>query len=126
MLEVVALFGLLMFYAALMWLPLVALRAVINRGPAQVWSIASILTFGLAFMGYTRAISTGNMVEGVAWSISWAMPVVLALYARSAPDAEFRRLDLWVGVAVVLTFILIVPLMPPLLRGAAQLIWGGP
>ena len=124
MADVVALMGLFLFYAGFLWLPLVLLRAVRNRGHAQTWSIAAILTFGMAFMGYTRAIASGNVAEAFAWSISWAMPVVLALYARSAPDAELRRADLWIGVAAILTFIIVVPAMPPLLQGAAALIWG--
>jgi hypothetical protein len=75
-------------------------------------------------MGYTRAISTGNVAEAFAWSVSWAMPVALALYARRAPDAEFRRLDLWLGIVAVATFIMVVPVMPGALHGAAALIWG--
>lgn len=124
MADIVALSGLFLFYASCLWLPLVLLRAVRNRGHAQTWSVATILTFGMAFMGYTRAIGSGNLAEAFAWSVAWAMPVALALYARSAPDAELRRADLWVGVAAILTFIVVVPLMPPLLRGAAALIWG--
>jgi hypothetical protein len=124
MAEVVALLGLFLLYASCLWLPLVLLRAVRNRGHAQTWSIAAALTFGMAFMGYTRAMSTGNVAEAFAWSISWAMPVALALYARAAPDAEVRRADLWIGVVAAGTFILVVPLMPPLLRAAAMLIWG--
>jgi hypothetical protein len=65
---------------------------------AQVWSIAAILTFGMCFMGYTRAISTGNVAEAFAWSISWAMPLGAGALRPRAPDAEFRRLDLWLGV----------------------------
>jgi hypothetical protein len=124
MADVVALLGLLMFYAGCLWLPVVLLRAILNRGHAQTWSIASLLTFGLCFMGYTRAISTGNVAEAFAWSVSWAMPVALALYARRAPDAEFRRLDLWLGIVAVATFIMVVPVMPGALHGAAALIWG--
>lgn len=125
MADLVALLGLFLFYASLLWLPLALLRAVANRGHAQSWSIAAILTFGLAFMGYTRAMATGTAAEAFAWSVSWAMPVGLALYARSAPDAEARRADLWVGVAVVLTFILVLPLLPPALRAASAMIWQG-
>ena len=124
MADLVALLGLVLFYAACIWLPIVILRAVLNRGHAQSWSIAALLTFGLCFMGYTRAIATGNVAEAFAWSISWAMPVGLALYARMAPDAEFRRLDLWLGVMAGLSFLLVAPLLPPFLRGAAALIWG--
>jgi hypothetical protein len=124
MANVVAFLGLFLFWASCLWLPLTLLRAVLNRGHAQSWSIAAILTFGMAFMGYTRAMSTGNVAEAFAWSISWAMPVGLALYARRAADAEFRRADVWVGVMVVLTFILVLPILPPFLHWAARLIWG--
>jgi hypothetical protein len=124
MAEVVALLGLFLFYASCLWLPLVLLRAVVNRGHAQTWSIAAILTFGLCFMGYTRAISTGNVAEAFAWSVAWAMPLGLALYARRAEDAEMRRFDLWLGIGALLTFLAIVPLLPAMLRGAAALIWG--
>jgi hypothetical protein len=124
MADIVALLGLFLFYAACLWLPLVAIRALMNRGHAQTWSIAALLTFGLCLMGYTRAISSGNMAEAFAWSVSWAMPVGLALYARSAADAELRRLDLWLGVAAGLTFLMVAPVLPPLLRGLAGLIWG--
>jgi hypothetical protein len=124
MAEVVALLGLFLFYASCLWLPLVILRAVVNRGHAQTWSIAAILTFGLCVMGYTRAMSTGNVAEAFAWSVAWAMPVGLALFAGRAPDAAVRRLDLWLGVAAVLTFLMIVPVLPGTLRGLATLIWG--
>ena len=124
MADLVALLGLVLFYAACLWLPVVALRAVVNRGHAQTWSIASLLTFGLSFMGYTRAMSTGNVAEAFAWSVSWAMPLGLALYARMAPDATFRKLDLWLGVAAILSFLPAAPLLPAVLRGAAAWIWG--
>jgi hypothetical protein len=124
MADIVALLGLLLFYASCLWLPLAGLRAVLNRGHAQSWSIAAILTFGLAFMGYTRAMSTGNVAEAFAWSISWAMPVGLALYARGAADAKFRHLDLWLGVVAVASFIVALPVLPPVLRAAATAIWG--
>jgi hypothetical protein len=124
MAEVVALLGLFLFYTSCLWLPLVLLRAVVNRGHAQTWSIAAILTFGLCVMGYTRAISTGNVAEAFAWSVAWAMPLGLALYARRAEDAEMRRLDLWLGVGALLTFLAVVPLLPATLRGAAALICG--
>ena len=123
MADLIALLGLVLFYASLLWLPLAGLRAVVNRGHAQTWSIASVLTFGMAFMGYTRAISTGDPAEAFAWSVSWAMPLGLALYARTAPDTAARRADLWVGVAAVLTFILVLPLLPPTLRGLSAMIW---
>ena len=123
MANVVALLGLLLFWASLMWLPFAILRAVRNRGGAQTWSIAAVLTFGMAFMGYTRAMMIGDAAEAFAWSISWAMPVGLAIYARSAPDAVWRRADIWVGATVAVTFILVLPFLPGLLRGAAELIW---
>lgn len=124
MADIVALLGLVLFYAGCLWLPLVFLRAIMNRGHAQTWSIAALLTFGMCFMGYTRAISTGDVAEAFAWSIAWAMPVGLALYARRAPDAEFRRLDIWLGVLAALSFIMIAPILPPFLRGASAMIWG--
>ena len=124
MADLVALLGLVLFYAACFWLPVMALRAVLNRGHAQSWSIAALLTFGLCFMGYTRAMAMGTAAEAFAWSVSWAMPVGLALYARMAPEAEFRRLDLWLGVMAALTFLPVAPILPALLRGAARAIWG--
>lgn len=124
MANAIALFGLALFWASLLWLPLAILRAARNRGGAQAWSIAAILTFGMAFMGYTRAVAMGSAAEAFAWSVSWAMPVGLALFARSAPDAAFRRADIWVGAAVAVTFILVLPIMPPFFHGAADLIWG--
>jgi hypothetical protein len=75
-------------------------------------------------MGYTRAMSTGNVAEAFAWSVAWAMPLGLALFARRAEDAAMRRLDLWLGVGALLTFLAVVPLLPAMLRGAAALIWG--
>lgn len=125
MANVVALLGLFLFWASFLWLPLAAIRAVKDRGGAQTWSIAAILTFGMAFMGFTRAMTpAGTAAEAFAWSISWAMPVGLAIFARSAPDASLRRADLWVGIGAVLTFVFVLPLMPGVLRGAAGLIWG--
>ena len=124
MADAVALLGLALFWASLVWLPLAILRAVRSRGGAQTWSIAAILTFGMAFMGYTRAMVMGTPAEGFAWSVSWAMPVGLALFARSFPEAAFRRADVWVGAAAAASFILVLPLMPRALRAAAALIWG--
>jgi hypothetical protein len=123
MADLVALLGLVLFYASCLWLPVVILRAILNRGHAQTWSIAALLTFGLSFMGYTRAMANGNAAEAFAWSISWAMPLGLALYARMAPDAEFRRVDLWLGVMAALSFLPVAPLLPAFLHGAAALIW---
>lgn len=123
MANAVALLGLVLFWASLLWLPLAVFRAVMNRGGAQTWSIAAILTFGMAFMGYTRAVAMGSAAEAFAWSISWAMPVGLAVFARSAPDAVYRRADIWVGAAVVATFILAAPLLPAFFHAAADLIW---
>ena len=124
MANTVALLGLVLFWASLLWLPLAILRAVQNRGGAQTWSIAAILTFGMAFMGYTRAVAMGSAAEAFAWSVSWAMPVGLALFARSAPDAVARRADIWVGATVAITFILVLPFMPVFFHAAAELIWG--
>jgi hypothetical protein len=124
MADLVALLGLVLFYASCLWLPVVILRALLNRGHAQTWSIAALLTFGLSFMGYTRAIAGGTAAEAFAWSVSWAMPLGLALYARMAPDAEFRRLDLWLGAMAAVSFLPMAPLLPALLHGAARAIWG--
>jgi hypothetical protein len=124
MADLVALLGLALFHAGVLWLPVVVLRAVRNRGHAQTWSIAALLTFGLCFMGYTRAIAGGDAAEAFAWSVSWAMPLGLAVHARGAPDAVLRRIDVWIGAAAAASFLLVVPLMPPMLRGAARLIWG--
>lgn len=125
MANVVALLGLLLFWASLLWLPLAIVRAVHDRGGAQKWSIAAILTFGMAFMGFTRAMTPmGSAADAFAWSMSWAMPVGLAIFARSAPDASLRRADIWVGAGAALSFLPALPLMPGVLRGAAELIWG--
>lgn len=123
MADAVALFGLALFWASLLWLPLALLRAVRNRGRARTWSIAALPAFGAVFMGYTRAVEMGTAAEAFAWSVSWAMPVGLALFARSAPDAAFRRADKWVGAAAAVTFILVLPVMPLFFHGAADLIW---
>lgn len=121
--DAIVVFGLLLFWASLLWLPLCILRAVSNRARAQVWSISAILAFGMVFMGYTRAMMQGTAAEAFAWSISWAMPVGLALYARAAPDAVNRHQDIWVGAAVAISFMPILPFMPGVLRGVAAAIW---
>src|SRR6056297_4065877 len=106
-------------------MPVALIRAIVNRGGAQTWSIAALLTFGMAFMGYTRAVAMGSAAEAFAWSISWAMPVGLAVFARSAPDALERGLDKWVGIGAVVSFILVLPKRRASFTGAGNTT-GGP
>ncbi len=124
MADTIALLGLFLFWASACFMPVALIRAIVNRGGAQTWSIAALLTFGMAFMGYTRAVAMGSAAEAFAWSISWAMPVGLAVFARSAPDALERGLDKWVGIGAVVSFILVLPIMPVFFHWAANLIWG--
>lgn len=123
MADAVALLGLALFWASLFWMPLAAARAVMNRGGAQTWSIAALLTFGMAFMGFTRAVAMGSTAEAFSWSVSWAMPVGLAIFARAAPGAVWRNADRWVGAAAALSFILVLPALPWFFVTAAGLIW---
>lgn len=119
----VALFGLIMFWLSLCWLPLVILRVIKNRGGAQTWSIAALCTFGMAFMGFTRAMIIGTPMEAFAWSVTWAMPFGLAVFARSAPDAVYRNYDKWVGAGAALLFIVVLPFLPSFLRTVAAALW---
>jgi len=123
MADIVALSGLFLFWASACFMPVALIRALVNRGGAQTWSIAALLTFAMAFMGYTRAVAMGSAAEAFAWSVAWAMPVGLAIYARSAPDAAGREVDKWVGIAAAISFILVLPVMPVFFHWAADLIW---
>ena len=119
----VALLGLFLFWTSLLFMPLSLSRAVLNRGPVQVWALASIFAFAMCFMGYTRAMMQGTPAEAFAWSVSWAMPVGLAVFARSHPDAVFRRFDFVVAFVAAFGFLAAAPFLPGFLRGMAEGIW---
>ncbi|NNF73269.1 MAG: hypothetical protein HKO95_04215 [Rhodobacteraceae bacterium] len=121
--NVIALLGLFLFWLSVLWMPLSITRGIYNRGPVQVWAIASIFAFGMVFMGYTRAMMQGTAAEAFAWSVSWAMPLGLALFARSNPDAVYRGFDKYVGIIGLLLFIPVVGALPGVLRQAAEALW---
>ncbi|MEM9973773.1 MAG: hypothetical protein AAF771_06295 [Pseudomonadota bacterium] len=123
MTEVVAILGLFLFWASALWLPITVLRASMHRGPIQVWSIASIFAFGMVFMGFTRAMAQGSPAEAFAWSISWAMPVGLALFARSPGETVYRKFDFYLGAVAAFGFLPVAPFLPVLLRQASDAIW---
>ena len=121
--DAVALLGLFLFWASLVWLPLTGYRAVLSRGKPQIWAIAGIFAFGMVLMGYTRAMQTGAVNEAFAWSVAWIMPLGLAIYARATPDAPLRPWDKWVFGGVLLSFAMIAPLLPRVLRVVSDAIW---
>ena len=119
----VALLGLFLFWTSALFMPLSLSRAVLNRGPVQVWAISSIFAFAMVFMGYTRAMMQGTPAEAFAWSVSWAMPVGLAVFARSHPAAVFRRFDFVVAFGAAFSFLAVAPFLPGALRRVAGLLW---
>lgn len=123
MADAVALGGLFLFWTSVCFMPAALIRAIVNRGHAQTWSIAALMTFGVAFMGYTRAVEMGTPAEAFAWSVAWAVPVGLSLFARQAPDAEGRGNDVWIGAGAAASFILVLPVMPVFFHRAADFLW---
>ncbi|MDJ0859314.1 MAG: hypothetical protein QNJ03_09560 [Dinoroseobacter sp.] len=121
----VALLGVLLFWASLIWLPLNIARAFKTEGKPQIWLISAILTFFLALFGYTRAIDSGTALEAFVWSVSWLMPMGLSLYARSSPAVPWRKWDKYLGAAALVSFLLVVPMMPRILHGLTALLWPG-
>jgi hypothetical protein len=99
------------------------MRAIQHRGPVQTWSISSLLAFGLVLMGYTRTMARGSAAEAFAWSVAWAMPVGIAIYARTHPDAIYRSYDKYLGAFALLSFLIVAPVLPGVLRGLATTIW---
>ena len=121
--DAVALMGVFLLWASVLWLPLMIYRGVTSRGKAQIWQISAILSFGLVFMGYTRAMSTGTVMEAFAWSIAWIMPIGITFFVRFAEDVPLKTWDKWLAAAAALTFLTAAGYLPGLLRGMADLVW---
>lgn len=119
----VALLGVLLFWASLIWLPLNVARAFKTDGKPQIWLISAILTFFLALFGYTRAINGGTAMEAFVWSVAWLMPMGLSLYARSSPMVPWRGWDKYLGAVALATFALVFPFLPRVLHGLTALLW---
>lgn len=123
--NIVAILGVFLFWASLLWLPLNLYRVVQLRGQPQIWTIAAILSFFMVVMGYTRAIDGGSVMEAFAWSVSWLMPLGLTFFARSAPDVPHKNWDKFVGAAALVSFPLLLPQFPPLLQRLSAVLWAG-
>ncbi len=121
--DIIAIAGLLVFWASLLWLPLTLVRAIRNDGTARRWSLLSFLAFGVVLVGFTRAMTQAGTGEALFWSASWAAPLALALAARADPMAVFRRDDKWVGIVVVVTFLFALPFLPAFLHMISDAIW---
>ncbi|WP_425090596.1 hypothetical protein [Tropicimonas sp. S265A] len=123
--NIVALLGVLLFWASLIWLPLNIARALRTRGQPQVWTISAILSFFMALMGYTRAIDGGTVMEAFAWSVTWLMPLGLTFFARSHQSVPWRSWDKYLGAVALGTFVLVMPFLPRALNRLSALLWGG-
>lgn len=122
--NIVAILGVFLFWASLLWLPLNAYRVTQVRGQPQIWTLAAILSFFMVIMGYTRAIDGGTVMEAFAWSISWLMPLGLTFFARSAPGVPLKTWDKFVGAAALVSFPLLLPQFPGLLQWLSSMLWG--
>jgi hypothetical protein len=123
--NIVALLGVLLFWASLLWLPLNVARAIRTRGQPQIWLISAILSFFMALFGYTRAIDSGTVMEAFAWSVTWLMPLGLSFFARSNPTVPWRNWDKYLGAFALGSFLLVMPVMPRLLHGLTAVLWPG-
>lgn len=120
----VALLGIFLLWASVIWLPITIYRAKELQGQAKAWALSSIFAFFMVFFGYTRAIAGGSVMEAFAWSISWLMPIGIALFLRkSARDVPLPGWDKWLGALVLVTFLPMVGVMPGLLRQLSAVIW---
>lgn len=123
--EMVAMIGLLLAWMGFLWLPLMVARIVRNRGAARLWAGAALLSYVAVFLGYTATIATDAAeVQEVAWSLAWAVPLVLSVLARTDGAAVWRRGDPWIGLVAVITFVVVFPFLPVIFLGAAIGIWG--
>jgi len=121
--NIVAILGVLLFWATLFWLPLNLYRVFHTEGRQRIWLISALFASIFVFMGYTRAIAGGTVMEAFAWSVSWLMPVGLTWFARGPADTPYRGADKWIAGAVLLSFPLAMGVLPRLLRSAADTLW---
>lgn len=121
--NIVALLGVFLFWLALFFLPLTLYRAFHTSGKQQIWTIAALMSFGLVFLGFTRAVAGGSVMEAFAWSVSWLMPVGLMIFARSPADTPLRKWDVILGVVAALSFFPAVPFIPLIMQSAAAALW---
>ena len=123
--EFVAVAGLLLAWVGLLWIPLMAARALRNAPPARLWAGAGLLAYGGVFLAYTETIAAdAPLWQEVVWSAAWAVPIALSVLSRLDPQAVWRKADLWLGVIAVGTFALVFPFLPIVLLTAALVIWG--
>ena len=121
--NIVAILGVFLFWASLLWLPLNLYRVLHTTGRQRTWTVAALLSFGMVLMGFTRAMAGGTVMEAFAWSISWLMPVGLTWFARSPAETPLRSYDKWVAGAALISFLPAMPILPGLLRAISAAIW---
>lgn len=120
----VALLGIFLLWASVIWLPITVYRAKALQGQAKAWALSSIFAFFMVFFGYTRAIAGGSVMEAFAWSVSWLMPIGIALFLRkSAQNVPLPGWDKWLGALTLVTFLPIVGILPGILRRLSAVIW---
>lgn len=119
----VALLGLILFWVALWWLPLNIYRAVKISGGARIWAIAACLSFGMVFMGYTKAMASGNLNEALAWSVAWIMPLGLSIYVRKLPGSLALTWDKYLVAAAVVSFLPLGRKIPEILQKISGMLW---
>ncbi len=119
----VALLGMLLLWASVIWLPVTVYRAKALDGQAKAWALSSIFGFFMVLFGFTRAMAEGSATI-LVWSIAWAMPIGLALYLRaSAPNVPVPGWDKWMGAVVLITFLPMIGILPGILRQISAAIW---
>ena len=123
--NVIAILGVLLFWASLVWLPLNIARALKTEGPTRVWLLSAIFAFGAALFGYTYAIDSGSMQDAFAWSMSWLTPLGLSLYARTNTDVPWRGWDKYMGAVALASFVVVLPFLPRALQAVAAVLWPG-
>ncbi len=121
--NLVALTGVFLFWATLIWMPLTVARIFRTGGKPQIWTIAAVCAAVLVFLGYTRAMGSRDPAEAFDWSVAWLMPMGLILFARSGAGVPWKRLDIWLFFLTLFTFIPAAGLMRTLLPRVAALIW---
>lgn len=120
----VALLGIFLLWASVIWMPITIYRAKELQGQSKAWALSSIFAFFMVFFGYTRAIAGGSVMEAFAWSVSWLMPIGIALFLRkSAPNVPLPGWDKWLGAIVLVTFLPMIGLLPGILRQISAAIW---
>ena len=88
-----------------------------------MWQITAIMAFVLVLMGFTRAMSSTNPMEVLAWSLAWIVPIAVPLFVRNAVSVPFSQWDKWAGAVALVSFLPAAGFLPSALQAVAGALW---